>query len=88
VARRVELLNPWTANPDGGERSFWLSVPDFARHFNRLFVCHAPQDSHDVTQLTESWGPGRAGGCSDFATFRHNPQYRLRRLSSWAGALD
>jgi hypothetical protein len=73
---RTRLCYPEDAPDDG---TFWMAFPDFVSVFNRIYVCMLVDTSEaSVCALAGSWAGDTAGGCSDFAKWRHNPKWELR----------
>ncbi|XP_059839064.1 calpain-2 catalytic subunit-like [Hypanus sabinus] len=66
---------------------FWMSYPDFLRHYSRLEVCNLTPDTlnsdqvlkWDYSLFTENWRRGStAGGCRNYpGTFWMNPQFKI-----------
>ncbi|KAL0220966.1 hypothetical protein RCL1_000820 [Eukaryota sp. TZLM3-RCL] len=75
LKKRLELVNA-----DDG--TFWMTFQDFVLHFATLYVCRF-FDNVFTHSLRGSWSiaDGTAGGSSNKeneATFRNNPQFRLK----------
>ncbi|KAL0221484.1 hypothetical protein RCL1_001338 [Eukaryota sp. TZLM3-RCL] len=75
LKKRLELV----AADDG---TFWMTFQDFVVHFATLYVCRF-FDNVFSNSLRGSWSiaEGTAGGCNNKeneATFKNNPQFRLK----------
>lgn len=63
---------------------FWMSLPDFFKNFEQLFLCRffGPEFTEISYQSEWSKAKGTAGGCSNFNTVGKNPQLQLKVTGS------
>lgn len=69
----------WGALAKGKGDRVWVLVQDWARFFNRVYVCTLLDPASTTTvALRGAWTAPTAGGSSQNSTFRTNPVYRVR----------
>jgi len=59
--------------------TFWMTYEDWKRQYNRMFICRLYDDDfgHKYSKyiLKGTWSGSTAGGCSNFQSWKNNPQF-------------
>ena len=56
---------------------FWMGLRDFCSTFDNAFACRLFPENAPRAVVADRWEGESAGGCLNFASWRHNPQYLL-----------
>uniref|UniRef100_A0A672GPZ1 Calpain-2 catalytic subunit-like n=1 Tax=Salarias fasciatus TaxID=181472 RepID=A0A672GPZ1_SALFA len=97
MEKLVRMRNPWGQRPVSlycqknqllSDGEFWMSFPDFLRHYSRIEVCTLTPDTIEddsvkhwsVSKFDGTWRRGStAGGCRNHPyTFWMNPQFVIK----------
>ncbi|BFI07497.1 calpain-type cysteine protease DEK1 [Marchantia polymorpha subsp. ruderalis] len=84
-----DLSSEWTDRmkhklkytPQAEDGVFWMSWQDFQLHFRSLYVCriYPPEMRYLVRG---QWRSSSAGGCQDYNTWHHNPQFHIKAVGA------
>jgi len=65
------------AQHDNDDGTFWMGLDDFCEHFERLYVCKLPSPRWHAACVDGEWRGATAGGCANYESCTHNPQFAL-----------
>jgi len=66
---------------DADDGAFWMSMQDFAIHFDEVYICRFFEDGWiPLPVIKGEWRGATAGGCTNFDSVSANPQYLLTVL--------
>lgn len=59
---------------------FWMSVSDFFKNFEQLFLCRFFSEDYQEINYSSEWSKakGTAGGCCNYNSVGQNPQLKLQ----------
>lgn len=72
-----QLRNLMQFKKDGNDGTFWIGLEDFSRWFTHIYTCRMTDDKWTKMTARSSWVDASAGGCPNFISWRHNPQWLL-----------
>ena len=62
---------------DSKDGTFWMGFDDVAAHFNTYYFCRPADDMWARFTARSRWVDATAGGCPNYVSWRHNPQWIL-----------
>ena len=72
-----QLRNLMQFKKDGNDGTFWIGFEDFVKWFTDIYTCRMADDKWTKMTARSSWVDASAGGCPNFVSWRHNPQWLL-----------
>ena len=62
---------------NANDGTFWMGFEDIATHFNTFYFCRPADDMWARFTARSRWVDITAGGCPNYVSWRHNPQWIL-----------
>jgi hypothetical protein len=72
-----QLRNLMHYSKDGNDGTFWISFGEFIKWFTHIYTCRMADDKWTKMTARSAWVDASAGGCPNYISWRHNPQWLL-----------
>ncbi|CAE8596814.1 unnamed protein product [Polarella glacialis] len=73
--QRMQVKLGFVKADDG---AFWIAFEDFVVHYRSVYICRVFGSEWNSRILALEWKGQTAGGCSNHATYKDNPQVQLK----------